>query len=308
MRILLTGAGGFIGGALARRLGARGDITLIACAREGDAGRRGFDLLDADLLKRALIETRPDVVVHAAGRTSGPPSALLRDNALASARLAETLAETAPAARLLLFGSAAQYGAGAAGRPWRETDPCTPGEAYGIAKLAAERCAFLAAATSGVRVTALRLFNVVAAAPGGGQVFSSFVAKAAAAASGPEPRRISMGPLGAVRDFVALDDVIRAAEAVIDRGAWGEVINVCTGEGRTARALIEATLSAMRRPPALEEVGAPGGELAWSVGDPGRCGELLGFVPDADLSALTGRAAGLVDAAAGKGADARSCA
>jgi len=157
--------------------------------------------------------------------------------------------------------------------------------------MATARPAFAEARRAGLRVAALRLFNVVSPAPQGEQAIAHFLRKAAAAAAvGPPPWRVRMGALDAVRDFVALDDVLRAVERVIDRGAWGEAINVCTGVGRPVRSLIELVASGVRGEVIVDEAPADIG-VAWSVGDPRLCEAKLGFRPSADLSGLARAAA-----------------
>jgi len=306
IRVMLTGAGGFLGSTLARRLLARGDIELTPLGRAAppDLPRAGMlDLADRAAIARVLAKVRPDVVVHAAGRTPSRPGdagALLADNAVATANLAEATGEAASGAGLIVLGSAAQYGVADAMTPWRETDPCAPFEPYGISKHAAETAAFAAGRRLGFGVTSLRLFNVVAPEPQGEQVFAVFLRKAAAAAAaGPPPWRVRMGPLTALRDFIDIDDVMTAVERVIERGVWGEAINVCAGVGRTARALLGAAAAQTGGAVVIEEApetAAP--ELAWSVGDPGKCGALLGFQPSGDLAPVTRRAAAWLVAAA----------
>ncbi len=302
---MVTGAGGFLGPALARRFASRSDVELTALGRAAPPDfPRAFavDLHDKAALARVLAEVRPDVVVHAAGRTAGKPGELMADNAVATANLAEAIGETSPGAGLVLMGSAAQYGAPAEPRPWKESDPCSPCEPYGRSKQAAETAAFAAAQRLGFRVTALRIFNVVAPAPQGEQVFATFLRRAAAAAAaGPPPWRIRMGPLTAVRDFVDIEDVLTAVERVIERGAWGEAINVCTGVGRTAQALLGAVAAQTGGAVVVEEAPPPAAapELAWSVGDPAKCEALLGLRPSSDLAAVTRRATAWLLAAAG---------
>jgi GDP-4-dehydro-6-deoxy-D-mannose reductase len=293
MRILVTGAGGFLGGAIARRLAARPDVELIAAGRgsalAGDG--RKLDLRLRAEIVRVLGEVRPEVVVHAAGRTPGRPGALLVDNAIATANLAEAIGLASPQTGLILLGSAAQYGVSETETPWRESDPCAPFEPYGVSKHAAEQCALAAARRWGSRTTALRLFNVIAPEPQGEQVFAAFLRKAAAHAAVPPPWRVSMGPLMALRDFVPVADVLEAVERVIDRQVWGEVINVCTGVGRTARALLGATAAQLGGRVVIDEAPPNAQQLAWSVGDPSRCEALLGFRPSSDLAPVARRAA-----------------
>ncbi|MGH6957692.1 MAG: NAD-dependent epimerase/dehydratase family protein, partial [Caulobacteraceae bacterium] len=197
MRVLVTGAGGFLGGSLARRFEERPDVELVAAGRAAPAGRRRprrLDLADREAIVRLIREERPEVVIHAAGRTPGKPGALLADNAIATANLAEAIGEAAPEAALILLGSAAQYGVSETREPWRESDPCAPFEPYGLSKHAAEQCAMAAARRLGFRATALRLFNVITPEPRGEQVFAAFLRRALAAAeSGPPPWRVRMG-------------------------------------------------------------------------------------------------------------------
>jgi GDP-4-dehydro-6-deoxy-D-mannose reductase len=181
----------------------------------------------------------------------------------------------------VLLGSAAQYGLKTDATPWRETDPCLPQEPYGISKQAAESCAFAEGRRLGLGIVSLRIFNVVAPSPNGATVFAQFLAQAAAG------RSVRLGPLGAVRDFVAIDDVARAAEAAIDRGVAGEAVNVCTGLGRSARDLIAPVAAALGVEVAeTTEDGEPG----CSVGDPARCETRLGLRPSSDLDAVVGAA------------------
>ena len=292
MRILVTGAGGFLGGAILRRLTARGDMDVLAAARS--------DLANEWAAAKALAAAKPDVIVHAAGRTYGPAEALQADNVAATEALARAVAAVSPECGLILLGSAAQYGRSLTWTPWRESDPGAPIDAYGASKLAAESVAFTATG----RTTALRIFNVIAPEPTGGQVFSSFLRQAAAAMAAAPPRRVALGPVGAVRDFVDVADVLTAVERVIDRGVWGEPINVCSGVGRTVRALLEATAAQIDGDISIDEAASPPPALDWSVGDPARCQALLGFTPSSDLAALTGRAADWVRNAAKAGAHA----
>jgi nucleoside-diphosphate-sugar epimerase len=300
MRVVVTGAEGFLGRALAARFATRADVELTAL------GRAGLDLHDRPAIVRTLSDLEPQVIVHAAGRTPGKPGPLFADNALATANLAEAIGEARLDAGLILLGSAAQYGISEDQTPWRESDPCMPFEPYGVSKQAAETCAFAAGRRWGFRVSALRLFNVITSQPQGEQVFAAFLRRAAAAAeTGPPPWRIRMGPLIALRDFVDLDDVLVAAERVIERDAWGEAINVCSGVGRTARSLLGAAAAQTGGALVVEE-DAPTQlpEMPWSVGDPSRCEMLLGLRPSTDMAPVTRRAADWLMAMA-RGATAR---
>jgi len=291
-RIVVTGADGFLGGAIGRQLASRGDLEVIAAARA--------DLRDPT---DALSRWRPDVAVHAAGRTHGKPDAFYADNVALTASLAAGIAKAAPQCGLILLGSAAQYGPSQDRTPWRESGPCEPTDDYGTSKLVAEASAFAQAAQSGIRVTSLRIFNVIAPWAHGEQSFPSFLRKLAAAMTGPPPWRVEMGRITAVRDFVALDDVLEAVERVIDRDVWGQPINVCTGVGQTVGALLEDVARSVAGEVVIEQDGRPP-ILDWSIGDPALCQAKLGFTPSGDLTSLVRSAAAWVKLTAKAGADA----
>ena len=80
-RVLVTGAGGFIGSAIHRRLAERADIVAIASGRS--------DLRDRAAIDAALSSWTPDIIVHAAGRTHGDAAQLHADNVVLTRQLAE---------------------------------------------------------------------------------------------------------------------------------------------------------------------------------------------------------------------------
>jgi nucleoside-diphosphate-sugar epimerase len=148
VRALVTGAAGFLGACLSRRLVAEGH-AVRALVRPGGAPDalagldvevvRG-DVTDPGSLPAAVRGV--DVVFHLAGVRRAPRrEEFLRVNVAGTRLLLEACAAHAPGlARFVLAGSIAATGPSAAGR--REEDPLAPVEAYGESKAEAERIAF----------------------------------------------------------------------------------------------------------------------------------------------------------------------
>jgi nucleoside-diphosphate-sugar epimerase len=145
VRVLVTGAAGFLGRALVRLLAARGDDVMAlvrspAPALEALGARvvRG-DVTDPASL-RAAVEGQ-ELVFHLAGvRRATDPAEFLRVNAGSTRDLLEACTAVAPGlARFVLAGSMAA--AGPSATPRLESDPAAPVEPYGASKVEAERIA-----------------------------------------------------------------------------------------------------------------------------------------------------------------------
>ena len=163
---VVTGAGGYVGGAVARRLAldgrrVRGLVRRADQAAElRPAGIEPFvgDLCDDESLTGLL--DGGEVVIHAAARADlrGRPELFERDTVQATRGLLR-LAGAAPPRRLVLVSSAAVCGAPARGQRGavaREKGPAAWNH-YGRAKLIAERCAREHCDGGGVPWTILRL-------------------------------------------------------------------------------------------------------------------------------------------------------
>ncbi|GAA4841973.1 UDP-glucose 4-epimerase GalE [Kitasatospora terrestris] len=242
MRVLVSGAFGFVGRAVVRRLAADGH-EVWALARRAEVpeglpvGRVAVgDVRDAAVWQAALAEV--DAVCHLAALTRGRES-VERPQSHWEVNLGgmEALLAALPADRRprVVFGStAAVYGAPER-QPIGEDAPPAPGNPYGESKLAAERLLLADAAVDGV---VLRCFN----AAGTGDVDEArIIPKALAVAAGRHPRLELNGDGSVVRDFVHVDDMA-AAYALALAAPTGRVYNV----GATPASVREIVATAER--------------------------------------------------------------
>ncbi|EAQ37382.1 dTDP-4-dehydrorhamnose reductase [Nitrobacter sp. Nb-311A] len=132
MRILLTGTGGQVGGALRLLLGKSG--TVIAPSRSA------FDLSNPDTLAGALDAFRPDLIVNPAAYTAVDRAEDERDLAfLVNAKAPAAIAEWSARHRVPLIHFSTDYVFDGSGdKPWREDSPTGPLSAYGASKLAGD--------------------------------------------------------------------------------------------------------------------------------------------------------------------------
>ncbi|MBI3181284.1 MAG: NAD-dependent epimerase/dehydratase family protein [Myxococcales bacterium] len=150
MRAFVTGANGFLGSHLTRRLLERGHFVRCLIRPGGDAAPLSglaVELVHADVTDGAAL--RPavagiEVVFHLAGiRRTPTRDTFFRVNALGTRNVCEAMATAGEGKkRLVLCSSLAASGPSSPSRPKREDDPFAPEEWYGESKAEAERIAF----------------------------------------------------------------------------------------------------------------------------------------------------------------------
>jgi GDP-4-dehydro-6-deoxy-D-mannose reductase len=291
---LVTGASGFVGRHLTRALAERsatvhglGDVPPRSPLPL--AGWRTARIDDADSLRAAVAEIRPDVVVHLAGQASAgrsfeEPSETFRANAIGTWNLLEAVRREAPKARVLAIGSGEVYGPQPEGTRVAETAPFRPVSPYALSKAAADAFAEVAA-RDGLDVVRTRSFAHTG--PGQDPRFAvpSWGRQIAAIERGESEPVIRVGNLEVTRDLSDVRDVVRAYLALIERGNSGAAYNVCRGEGvrladvlermrRMARVPLEVTTDPARLRPV---------DVPWLVGDGSAIARDAGWTPEIPL-------------------------
>ena len=289
-RILLTGAGGFVGRHLRTRLAADFPTTrMLATSETAAAGITRLDVTDAAAVRNAVAGFRPDALVHLAALASAPQADRDLDRAwqvnfLSPRILARAVLEFAPAASFLFISSAMVYGRSfRAGRPLTEAAPLEPLDTYAATKAAAEM-ALSAMTSEGLRLVRLRPFNHIGPGQSTAYVVASFAAQIARIEAGEQPPELAVGALDAVRDFVDVRDVCAAYVTCLERREMlesGTAINLASGVGRRIGTVLDELLAQSRVPIAVrtEEARLRPVDLPQSLGDPALAARLLGWRP-----------------------------
>ncbi len=240
-RVLITGAGGFVGRVLGGRLVEAGHDVWGVERRERPLPEGVTpcvaDLSDGESAAAVLDEARPDWIVHLAAQSSvrasfDDPAGTLESNTRPALRLLEAMRRGAAptAARILVVGSADAYGVVPPERlPVPEDAPLDPQSPYALSKAMQEATARMWAERFDVDAVITRSFNHTGPGQRDAFVLSSFARQVAAVADGRAPAVLRVGNLDVRRDFTDVRDVCDAYVALLERGERGQVYNVCSG-------------------------------------------------------------------------------
>ncbi|HEY8798270.1 MAG TPA: NAD-dependent epimerase/dehydratase family protein [Candidatus Dormibacteraeota bacterium] len=255
MRVVVTGAAGFIGSHLSERLLAAGhEVVGIDCftdyyersrkeqnletSRSSDRFRfAAADLVDADL---APLLDGAAVVYHLAGQPGVRPSwgsqfdRYVRDNVIATQRLLEALKE-APIKRFVFAGSSSVYG-DAERFPTKETALPRPVSPYGVTKLAAEHLTHLYTRNFGIPAVSVRYFTVYGPRQRPDMAFSRFMQ---AMTDGADIEVFGDGEQ--TREFTYVSDAVDGTIKASTADVVGQIFNLGGGSRVTVNKVL-ATL------------------------------------------------------------------
>ncbi len=255
MRILVTGAGGFVGRAACTALAEKGH-TVIAATRHGDTpdgaaeGRATGDLAelagDPSSMDRLLGQT--DAVLHLAARVhvmkdrSADPAAQYRRMNVDVTRHLAQAALRSGVGRFVFLSSIKVNGETTGGQPFTEDDPPAPEDPYGQSKWEAEQALAEVAAKDGLEVAVLRPPLIYG--PGVGANFLSLLrlcdTSLPVPLGGITENRRSLLYVGNLADAIAA--------ALTHKAAAGQTFLVCDGPPVSTAELVDQLQRALGRP------------------------------------------------------------
>jgi nucleoside-diphosphate-sugar epimerase len=246
MRILVTGANGFLGKQLTKRFQEKGYQTVSP--REINPK---FDVRNKEHV-RQLENQEFDCVLHLAAKTAidisySDPELYYEVNVLGTLRMLEFARKKK--ARFVYPSSAAVYGPQEV-MPISETNYAHPRNPYGMSKLLAERLAENYAQSFGVKVVALRLFNTY----GSGHNPNFIIPKIIKGVK--EGKMVFKYGTSSKRDFVFIKDVLLAFEKAVEFDQFEKVpfeaFNIGTGVSHSIQELFEIVCNEINSNPETE--------------------------------------------------------
>jgi GDP-4-dehydro-6-deoxy-D-mannose reductase len=285
MRAVVTGGLGFVGRHLVDHLLERGDTVTSL----DHSGSHAIDITDGATVAMAIAEVAPDAVYHLAGWADvgsswDHPAEVFRVNAEGTLHvLLACIAARVP--RVLNVASAEVYGVVTADElPLDESAPLRPTSPYAASKVAAEALAHQAFLGHGLEVIRVRPFNHLG--PGQSERFAApAIAGRIARAERDGRSSIPVGNLSARRDLTDVRDVVRAYRLLVERGAAGEIYNVCSGRDVSIQSVADELVHLASVP--IEMVPDPAllrpVDLPVQRGDGSKLRAATGWAPQLDL-------------------------
>lgn len=288
MRIAVTGASGFVGGYMVAHLDRLGH-QVVALTRRPQASwavqTESMDIESYDSVLDCISRVKPDAVVHCAAQASvsrswEDPDRTYRTNIIGTGNLLQVL--RGRSIKLLIVGSAQQYGRSASGGPLKESAEMAPRSPYAVSKLAQEHLGLSYHRRYGLEVIATRPFNHTGPGQSPEYAVGSFCSQVAAMESGVI-RELRVGNLEAVRDLLDVRDVVTAYGKLLDTGRAGQVYNVCSGRGVRMGDLLARVMEMAGLPKSVSVISRTEGDSDVLVGDPSRICSELEWAPEVAL-------------------------
>lgn len=283
-RVLVTGAAGFIGGAIIRRFKeARGFDNLSTCQKGSEKAleKAGYKLVKGDLndekaLKIALEGVK--TVYHEAALSSVPlsikdPAGTRKANAAGTMSLLKACA--ASGVKNVVFASSSAVYGDSPKIPKTEGMEPEPKSPYAVSKLAGEEYMTIFSKAYGLNCASLRYFNVYGPGQNPKSEYAAVIPKFITAALAGKPLTI-YGDGSQTRDFVYVEDVVEAN--LLAAGKSG-IYNIASGKGITIRELAETIIELSESNSKIAYAPAREGDIKHSVADVSKAKKEIGWVP-----------------------------
>ncbi len=237
MKVLIIGAGGFVGNYLIKELNNSGCEVHATYLPSESINQECFchflDVLKKDDVKKLTDELKPDVIYHLAAQSSvavswKKPQLTAEINIIGSINVMESLPDNT---RLILIGSGEEYGFIRENAcPIKETENLNPANIYAVSKVCAEMIGRIYHRAYNKDIITVRAFNHSGAGQAETFVISDFCKQIAEIEKGLKSPEICTGNLSAKRDFTDVRDIVRAYRLLGEKGVSGKTYNVGRGK------------------------------------------------------------------------------
>jgi GDP-4-dehydro-6-deoxy-D-mannose reductase len=263
MNVLITGAGGFMGGYLAELAASAGHSVLGIDRNEPDAGTftgtfEPCDVRDAARIYETIAAFRPQRIFHLAAQSyptvsMAQPFDTMQINAGGTINIFEGVRAAGINPIVVVACSSAEYGmVTAEDLPVREEHALRPLHPYGVSKVAQDLLASQYFANYAIPTVRIRIFNTTGPRKRD-DVCSDFTKRAVEIELGIRRSPMIVGNLTTRRAIIDVRDMVRGLWLAADHTTYGEVYNVGSTHIYSGRELVEAIRPLIKVPFTLEQ-------------------------------------------------------
>ena len=245
MKILVTGAGGFIGSHLASYL-LKKDHDVVGTVFKkkinlGQVETIACDLTDIKSVNQLVERSKPEIVFHLAGETLIMPSwnnpeKTIFTNLISTLNLINEIIKLKKPAVLVIFGSSSEYFSDQ-NKSISEESVLFPSSPYALSKIGQDLMSRMYAKREKIKTLVIRPFSIIG--PGKiGDVCSDFARRIVAIERGQDSI-ISVGDTTIVRDFLDIDDAVSGVWKIAKKGKSPEAYNLCSGQPTSVKNILD---------------------------------------------------------------------
>lgn len=236
-RVLIFGAGGFVGSYLCKEFLNNGYKVSGTDKGEGAAlpSEVDFyktDLMQADEVEKLIGQIQPDIIVNLAaissvGASWNMPQTTMAINVIGALNIMEAARKSEQKPRILFVGSSEEYVISE--NPLDENTQLNANNPYGISKVTQEQFAKLYREQYGLKIYCVRPFNHTGIGQRDTFVLPSFCKQVAEIDKSGKDGKIQVGNLKVKRDFSHVKDVVRAYRMIVESDNCNQIYNVGSG-------------------------------------------------------------------------------
>ena len=236
-RVLIFGAGGFVGSYLCKEFLNNGYKVSGTDKGEGSALPSEVDFYRTDLMQANEVEKligqiQPDIIVNLAaissvGASWNLPQTTMAINVIGALNIMEAARKSEQKPRILFVGSSEEYVISE--NPLDENTQLNANNPYGISKVTQEQFAKLYREQYGLKIYCVRPFNHTGIGQRDSFVLPSFCKQVAEIDKSGKDGKIQVGNLKVKRDFSHVKDVVRAYRMIVESDNCNQIYNVGSG-------------------------------------------------------------------------------
>ena len=236
-RVLIFGAGGFVGSYLCKEFlnngyKVSGTDKGEESALPSEVDFYKTDLMQADEVEKLICQIQPEIIVNLAaissvGASWNMPQTTMEINVIGALNIMEAARKSEKKPRILFVGSSEEYVISE--NPLDENTQLNANNPYGISKVTQEQLAKLYREQYGLKIYYVRPFNHTGIGQRDTFVLPSFCKQVAEIDKSGKDGKIQVGNLKVKRDFSHVKDIVRAYRMIVESDNCNQIYNVGSG-------------------------------------------------------------------------------